>query len=99
GACVARLETLPPPFGLAQPAGARRRRGPPRRHCLGGSREIGLGRGGERGLRPFAGEGERDAAADAAAAARDDHDLVLEFARHSDPPCLAYRRVLLWRGL
>ena len=58
------------------------------RNCIRRRRQIWLGRRSKHGLRAFAREGCGNAAAYAAAAARDDHDLALEFFRHLRPPYL-----------
>src|SRR5262249_46574661 len=66
---------------------------------LGGGGEIGLRRGGQYRLRAGTREGERDAAADAAAPSGYDDDLALELARHVEPPCVAAVAVLLWPAM
>ena len=95
------LDPFEQPFaGLqgAQIASDRERFRPFRRDRFGGGGQIGLGRGSEHGLGAFARECERNAAADAAAPARDDDDLPLEFFRHF-PFSIVARASLLSLGM
>ena len=86
-----RVEHLLDAFELAQVGGDGERRRPAGRgDGLGRGREIGLRRRHDHRLRAGLGEIDRDLAADAAAAAGDDHHFSLKLAWHIHSPALLF---------
>ena len=83
-----RIEHLLDALELAQVRGDRERRRPTgRADGLGRGREVGIRRRHDHRLRAGLGELDRDLAADAAAAAGDDHHFSLKLACHHSLPC------------